>query len=57
MNVERAFKSFSKLLHVLATSGLSIREFRNYLVQSCETSDILVLLDALDDLLAKTKET
>lgn len=56
INKERIFLSFGKLLHIITTSGMSVREIRNWIVQNCETDDIIKLVDVLDDLMAKEKK-
>jgi hypothetical protein len=51
-----AFKSLGKLLHEISTENLSSREFREELLRYSETDDIIMLIEALDDLLAQTKK-
>ena len=48
---DRVFPAFASLLHIIATSGMPRKEVREWLVKSCKTDDIVVLLDVLDDLL------
>lgn len=54
LNKERTFLAFGKLLHMIATSGMPKQEIRNWIVKNCETDDILVLVDILDDLLRRS---
>jgi len=56
MNKHKVFTSFSKLLHIIATSGMSVKEVRNWIIQNCESDEIIFLVDVLDDLLAKAKQ-
>ena len=51
----KPFVAFSKLLHYLVTSGFTKAELRDALVKHCETTDLIVLIDVFDDLLAKSK--
>ena len=51
INKPKVFLAFSKLLRIIAKSGMSKTEIRNLLVMSCDTDDILVLVDVLDDLM------
>ena len=51
----KPFTAFSKLLHYLVTSGFTKAELRDALVKHCETTDLIVLIDVFDDLLAKSQ--
>lgn len=55
LNKQKVFLSFGKLLHLIATSKMSKREIRDWLVKNCETDDIILLVDVLNDLLEETK--
>lgn len=49
---KKTFSAFGRLLNSIATSGLTKHEIRELLVKYCvDTSDIILLVEVLDDLL------
>jgi len=53
---EKVFRSFGKLLHVIAEASMPLTEVRNYLVKNCEVDDLLLLADVFYDILKMTEE-